>query len=219
MPTPPTDAIAPNPHLRHPMPAHQRVVLLRSILSGSNISAGDYSYYDDPNEPERFQERNVLYHYASVGDRLDIGRYCALATGATFIMNGANHRMDGLSTYPFPVMGGAWAAHLDLLAGLPTRGDTKIGNDVWLGYRTLVLPGVSIGNGAIVGAGAVVSTNIPDYAIAAGNPAQIVRMRFDARTIARLLDIAWWDWPADRVTANIRALMAGDVAALEAAAP
>jgi virginiamycin A acetyltransferase len=127
--------------------------------------------------------------------------------------------MDGLSTYPFPVMGGAWAAHLDLLAGLPTRGDTKIGNDVWLGCRTLVLPGVSIGNGAIVGAGAVVSTNIPDYAIAAGNPAQIVRMRFDARTIARLLDIAWWDWPADRVTANIRALMAGDIAALEAAAP
>jgi virginiamycin A acetyltransferase len=210
---------APSADVRYPMPAHKRVVLLKSVISGPNISAGDYSYYDDPDAPERFQERNVLYHYEGNGDRLDIGRYCAFASGATFIMNGANHRMDGPSTFPFPIMGGAWAAHGALLAGLPSRGDTRIGHDVWLGYRTLIMPGVTIGDGAIVAAGSVVVDDIPAYAIAGGNPARVIRMRFDERTIARLLALAWWNWPIERITAHVRALMAGDVAALEAAAP
>jgi len=200
------------------MPAHRRVVLLKSVLSGPHVSAGDYSYYDDPDEPERFQERRVLYHYEENGDRLVIGAYCALATGATFIMAGANHRMDGPSTFPFPIMGGAWAAHMDLLSGLPVRGDTVVGNDVWIGYRALVMPGVTIGHGAIVAAGAVVADDVPPYAIVAGAPARVVRMRFDAPTVDRLLALAWWSRPVTWVTANVRALMAGDVAALEAAA-
>ena len=130
-------------------------------------------------------------------------------------MNGANHRMDGPSTFPFPIMGGGWGQHMDLLRGLPSRGDTLVGHDVWLGYRTLVMPGVSIGHGAIVAAGSVVTGDIPPYAIAGGNPAQVIRMRFDDATIARLLALAWWHWPAEKVTANIRALMAGDIDMLE----
>lgn len=215
----PPEAGAPSAEVRYPMPAHKRVVLLKSILSGPNVSAGDYSYYDDPDEPERFQERNILYHHEANGDRLDIGRYCAFATGATFIMGGADHRMDGPSTFPFPIMGGAWAAHMDLLAGLPVRGDTVVGNDVWLGYRTLVMSGVKIGHGAIAAAGSVIAADVPPYAIVAGAPARVVKMRFDAPTVERLLAIAWWSLPVDWVTANVRALMAGDVAALEAAAP
>ena len=219
MPPQSTAAMAPSPDVRYPMPAHKRVVLLKSVLSGPNVSAGDYSYYDDPDEPERFQERNVLYHYESNGDRLDIGRYCAFAAGATFIMGGANHRMDGPSTFPFPIMGGAWAAHMDLLSGLPMRGDTVVGSDVWLGYRTLVMPGVKIGHGAVAAAGSVIADDVPPYAIVGGAPARILKMRFDARTIERLLALAWWSRSAEWVTANVRALMAGDVAALEAAAP
>ncbi|TNE61939.1 MAG: CatB-related O-acetyltransferase [Alphaproteobacteria bacterium] len=216
MPVSQTAPGAPDADIRFPLSTTKRVVYLKSVLSGPNISAGDYSYYDDPDSPERFQDRNVLYHYEAVGDRLDIGRFCAFATGTSFIMNGANHRMDGPSTYPFPIMGGAWADHMDLLMGLPSRGDTVVGHDVWLGFRTLVMPGIKIGHGAIVAAGSVVTSDIPPYAIAAGNPARVVRMRFDATTIARLLEIAWWDWPLEKITAHVRALMSGDVAALEA---
>ena len=120
----------PSANNRFPLEHTDRVVFLKSVVSGDNISAGDYSYYDDPDTPEAFQEKNVLYHYDFVGDRLEIGKFCALGTGTTFIMNGANHRMDGPSTFPFPIFGGAWAEHTDLLGDLPSHGDTIVGHDV-----------------------------------------------------------------------------------------
>jgi virginiamycin A acetyltransferase len=134
-------------------------------------------------------------------------------------MNGANHRMDGASTFPFPIMGGAWGDHFDLITGLPSRGDTVVGNDVWLGYGAMVMPGVRIGHGAIVASGAVVVDDVPDYGIVGGNPATLIRTRFGAPDIARLLALAWWDWPADHLTRHVRTIMSGPIDALEAAAP
>ncbi|GAA4936544.1 CatB-related O-acetyltransferase [Actinoplanes utahensis] len=181
------------------------------------IEVGEFSYYDDPDDATGFETRNVLYHYGP--EKLIIGRFCALATGVRFIMNGANHQMDGPSTFPFPSMGGDWSRHVDLLIDLPNRGDTVLGNDVWLGYGVTVMPGVRIGHGAIVAAGSVVTSDVPDYTIVGGNPARPIRKRFSDEDIARLLAVAWWDWPAEHITAHIRTIMSGSVADLEAAAP
>ncbi|WP_189925473.1 CatB-related O-acetyltransferase [Kitasatospora xanthocidica] len=209
--------VVPDPTVLHPFPDQPRVVLLKPLVTSPLIEVGEYSYYDDPDGPTAFETRNVLYHYGP--EKLVIGKFCALAEGVRFVMNGANHRMDGPSTFPFPIMGGAWAEHFDLITGLPGRGDTVIGHDVWLGYRTTVMPGVRIGHGAIVAAGSVVTSDIPDYAVAGGNPAKVIRLRHTEADIARLLDIAWWHWPADHLTRHLRTVMSGTVDGLEAAAP
>ncbi|WP_129767877.1 CatB-related O-acetyltransferase [Streptomyces sp. L-9-10] len=201
----------------HPMPDQPRVVLLRPLVKSPLIEVGEYSYYDDPDDPTAFETHNVLYHYGP--EKLVIGKFCALGTGVRFIMNGANHRMDGPSTFPFPTMGGSWAEHFDLLTGLPGRGDTVVGNDVWFGYRTTVMPGVRIGHGAIIGSGAVVTTDVPDYGIVGGNPARLIRTRYSDEDVARLLSVAWWDWPAEHITEHVRTIMSGSIADLEAAAP
>ncbi|MEV7781217.1 CatB-related O-acetyltransferase [Kitasatospora sp. NPDC088351] len=209
--------LPPDPTVLHPFPDQPRVVLLKPLVTSPLIEVGEYSYYDDPDDPTAFETRNVLYHYGP--EKLVIGKFCALGEGVRFIMNGANHRMDGPSTFPFPIMGGAWSEHFDLLAGLPARGDTVVGNDVWLGYRSVVMPGVRIGHGAIIAAGSVVTTDVPDYAIAGGNPAKVIRSRYPDGDVARLLAAAWWDWPADHLTRHIRTVMSGTVDQLEAAAP
>lgn len=210
-------SVPPDPSTLHPMPEQPRVVLLKALVTSPLIEVGEYSYYDDPDGATDFETRNVLYHYGP--ERLVIGKYCALGTGIRFIMNGANHRMDGPSTFPFPIMGGGWAEHLDLLAGLPGRGDTVVGNDVWIGYGAMVMPGVRIGHGAIVASGAVVVDDIPDYGIVGGNPARLIRTRYSAPDVARLLALAWWDWPAEHLTRHVRTVMSGTVEELEAAAP
>jgi virginiamycin A acetyltransferase len=203
----------PDPGILRPMAGIERVVLLKALVESPLVEVGDYTYYDDPGDPEAFERQNVLYHYGP--ERLVIGKYCALGQGATFIMNGANHRMDGPSTFPFPIMGGAWAEHFDLITGLPARGDTVVGNDVWLGYQTMVMPGVRIGSGAIVAAGAVVVDDVPEYGIVGGNPARLIRKRFSDEEIERLLAVAWWDWPPEKVTRNVRSVMTGSIADLE----
>ncbi|MET0133708.1 MAG: CatB-related O-acetyltransferase [Kibdelosporangium sp.] len=199
------------------MAGQERVVLLKPLVKSPLIEVGEYSYYDDPGEPTAFETRNVLYHYGP--DKLVIGKFCALAEGVRFIMNGANHRMDGPSTFPFPIIGGGWADNMDLLTGLPVRGDTIVGHDVWLGYQVTVMPGARIGHGAIVAAGSVVTGDIPDYSIAGGNPATVIRTRYQQPDINRLLALAWWDWPIEHITEHIRVLMSGSIDALEAIAP
>lgn len=206
-----------DPTVLNPLPGQPRLVLLRPLVTSPLIEVGEFSYYDDPDDATSFETRNVLYHYGP--EKLVIGRFCALGTGVRFLMNGANHRMDGPSTFPFPSMGGSWADHFDLLTGLPNRGDTVVGHDVWFGYGATVLPGVRIGNGAIVGAGSVVTGDVPDYGIVGGNPARLLRTRYDARDVARLLDAAWWDWPLEHITAHVRTIMSGSVDDLVAAAP
>jgi virginiamycin A acetyltransferase len=203
---------APDPNQRHPLPDHPRVVFLKPLITSPLIEVGEYSYYDDPDAATVFETNNVLYHYGP--DKLIIGKFCALATGVKFIMGGANHKMDAISTYPFPIMGGAWDAHMDQLMNLPNRGDTVVGHDVWIGYGALIMPGVRIGEGAIVAARSVVAEDVPPYAIVGGNPAKIIKMRFRDDVIAELLSIAWWHWPVDKITQHIDALMKMDIAAL-----
>lgn len=209
----------PNPDIKHPMPMHPRVGFLKPLLEGRpNIEVGEYTYYDDPNGPEHFAERCVLYHYDFVGDRLVIGRFCALAQGVTFVMNGANHAMSGFSTYPFNIFGHGWEQGFDVQTWeAENRGDTTVGHDVWMGMEALVMPGVTIGHGAIIAARSVVTHDVPPYAIVGGNPARTMRMRFDERTVERLLAVAWWDWPVDKISRNLDAIRGADIARLEAA--
>lgn len=196
-----------------PMAGHPRVGFLKPLIRSPLIEVGDYTYYDDPDGPENF-ERNVLYHFGP--DKLVIGKFCAIATGVTFIMGGANHKIDCVSTYPFPIMGGGWETHMDLLMGLPSRGDTIIGNDVWIGYQATIMAGVHIGDGAIIASKAVVTQDVPPYAIVGGNPGRVLRHRFPPETVDALLELRWWDWSPEKITSRIRALMSLDLDALRA---
>ena len=206
-----TEQLGPNPNKPYPLADHRRVCFIKNFVKSPNIIVGDYSYYDDPVDPEGF-ERNVLYNYGS--DRLIIGKFCAIATNVKFIMNGANHKLDGISTYPFPIFGNGWETAMDKLMDLPSRGDTVIGNDVWIGYESLIMPGVTIGDGVIIAARSVVVNDISPYTIAGGNPARPIKQRFSDAEVAQLLEIKWWDWEIEKITSNIDKIMDGDVTAL-----
>lgn len=208
----------PDPKTLYPLPGYPHAVFLKNLVDLPNVTIGDYSYYDDSEGPERFV-RHILYHYGFSGDRLVIGKFCAIAKDVSFIMGDANHGLGGLTTFPFAIFRQGWEDALPIERyGLPRKGDTTVGNDVWLGTGATVLPGVTIGDGAVVGAKAVVASDVPPYAIVAGNPARIVRQRFEPATIARLQSLAWWDWSAERITRAIPALVEGDLEALEAMA-
>lgn len=209
----------PDPHIKHPVPMHPRVGFLKPLVEAENVEIGEYTYYDDPEGPDVFLRKCVLYHYPFVGDRLVIGRFCALAEGVRFVMNGANHAMSGFSTFPFNIFGHGWEAGFDPRTwSAENRGDTVVGNDVWIGMEAVVMPGVSIGDGAIVAARSVVTRDVPPYAIVAGNPAAVVKKRFPDETIGRLLAIGWWHWPVERITRNLDAIRGADIERLEAAA-
>lgn len=208
----------PKPEIKHPIPMHHRVGFLKPLVTADNIEVGEFTYYDDPDGPEKFQEKCVLHHYPFIGDRLVIGKFCAIAEGARFIMNGANHVMSGFSTYPFNIFGHGWEEGFDETAWQrELRGDTVIGNDVWIGMETIILPGIRIGDGAVVAAKSVVTHDVPPYAVVAGNPAKSVKTRFDAETVKRLLAVAWWNWTVDKIGRNLNAIRGADIAALEAA--
>ena len=210
---------APNPAIKHPIPMHSRVGFLKPLVTAENIEIGDYTYYDDPDGPDLFQQKCVLHHYPFIGDRLIIGKFCAIAEGARFIMNGANHAMSGFSTYPFNIFGHGWEEGFDPSTwSREMRGDTVLGHDVWIGMEAVILPGVTIGHGAIVAAKSVVTHDVAPFAVVAGNAAKIVKMRFDKRIVARLLKVGWWDWPVDKITRNLNAIRGADISALEAAA-
>ncbi|HTV67097.1 MAG TPA: CatB-related O-acetyltransferase [Rhizobiaceae bacterium] len=210
---------APNPALKHPILMHPRVGFLKNLVDQENVEIGDFTYYDDPLGPDKFVERCVLHHYPFIGDRLIIGKFCALAEGLRFIMNGANHAMSGFSTYPFNIFGHGWEQGFDVKTWeAENRGDTIVEHDVWIGMEAVIMPGVMIGSGSIVAARSVVTHDVPPYAIVAGNGAKVVKMRFDKRTVARLLDIAWWDWPVEKISRNLNAIRGANLKALEAVA-
>ena len=206
---------APSPREPFPLLGQPRLAFLKNHLTRPNIIVGDYTYYDDPGGVANF-EANVLYHFDFIGDKLIIGKFCAVGTGVTFIMNGANHAIGGFSTYPFRIFGGAWQENLPADFAFPQRGDTVVGNDVWLGYGSLLMPGVKVGDGAIVATRALVTKDVPAYAIVGGNPARIIRMRFDESTIAALLEIRWWDWDIEKITRNLAAITGTDLERLRA---
>ena len=207
----------PDPDNPYPMPGFPQVCFLKNLVTRPNIEVGAYTYYDDPDGAENF-ENNVLYHFPFIGDRLRIGKFCAIARGVKFIMNGANHQMDGISTYPFFIFGQGWEGARPAEGELPYKGDTVIGNDVWIGFDALIMPGVRIGDGAIVAARSVVTSDVPAYAIVGGNPARVVRARFDADHVRRLVTLAWWDRPLAWITRHLDLIRGGDVNALESAA-
>ncbi len=196
-----------------PLPGFDRVCFINNTLTNPNIIVGDYSYYDDPVDAKNF-ERQVLYHYPFIGDQLIIGKFCAIATGVTFIMNGANHKMSGFSTYPFQIFGQAWQKVMPQLDELPNKGNTKIGHDVWIGYHSVIMPGVNIGNGAIIAANSVVTGDVPAYHVYGGNPAQCIKARFDAETINQLQALAWWNWPIEQITEALPLIVAADLTVL-----
>ncbi len=207
----------PDPSILNPIKGWKGTAYLRQVVKNSLIEVGDFSYYDDSRGPEHFEARCVRYHFDFIGDRLIIGKFVAIAQGAQFIMNGANHPMGGFSTYPFNMMG-----FTDKPAfsndGLESRGDTVIGNDVWIGRDAVVMPGVRIGDGAIIGAHAVVAKDVPPYAVVVGNPGRVARIRFAPETVDALLAIRWWDWPIETIQANLAAITGADIDALRAVA-
>lgn len=202
-----------NPKDKHPMKGFPQICFIKNTVSNPNIIIGDYSYYDDPEDSENF-ERNVLYHFPFIGDRLIIGKFCALARDIKFIMNGANHMMSGFSTYPFQIFGNGWEKVEPQPKAFPYKGDTVVGNDVWIGYESVVMPGVKLGDGAIIAAKSVVVSNVPPYTIVGGNPAKSIRQRFSDEVVKALLDIAWWDWEIEKITRNLEKIVAADIDAL-----
>lgn len=202
-----------NPKEKHPMKGFPQICFIQNTVSNPNIIIGDYTYYDDPEDSENF-ERNVLYHFPFVGDQLIIGKFCALARNITFIMNGANHKLDGFSTYPFQIFGNGWENIASLTEDVAHKGNTIVGNDVWIGYEAVIMPGITIGDGAIIAAKSVVTSDVPPYTIYGGNPARCIRQRFEDSVIQSLLEIAWWHWDIAKITRNLDKIVAADIEAL-----
>ncbi len=201
----------PNPDAVYPKEGFTRIAFLKNIIKNPNIIVGEYTYYDDDNNnPENF-EKNVLYHYDFLGDKLIIGKFCAIASDVKFIMNGANHKMKAFTTYPFGIFQNGWEAGIPELKDLPYKGDTIIGNDVWIGYEAIIMPGIKIGDGAIIGAKSVVTKDVPPYSIVGGNPAKIIKMRFEDEVIEYLQQITWWNWSIEKITENIPSLCSDDI--------
>jgi virginiamycin A acetyltransferase len=203
------------------MEGFPQICFIKNTVTNPNIIIGDYTYYDDPVDSENF-ERNVLYHYPFIGDKLIIGKFCAftkclqrrIATGVKFIMNGCYHNMSGLSTYPFQIFGNGWEKVMPQIGELPFKGDTVVGNDVWIGYESTIMPGVKIGDGAIVAAKSVVVSDVPAYTIVGGNPAKLIKQRFSTEAIAALLEIAWWNWSIEKISRNLELIVSADIDAL-----
>lgn len=203
----------PDPTNPHPMTGFPQVCFIKNTCANPQIVIGDYTYYDDPENSEDF-ERTVLYLYPFMGDRLVIGKFCAISRGVKFIMNGANHQLGGFSTYPFSIFGNGWERITPGREDLPYKGDTVIGNDVWIGYDSLVMPGVTIGDGAIIASRSVVVTDVPPYAVFGGNPARLMKERFPPQTVRALLEIKWWEWDREKITRNLERIAGADLDAL-----
>lgn len=197
----------------YPRTGDKETVYLNSVITNPNISVGEYTMYNDfVNDPTQFEKNNVLYHYPINHDRLMIGKFCSIACGAKFIFNSANHALSSLSTYPFPLFFEEWGLmREEVTDSWDNKGDIVIGNDVWIGYEAVIMAGVTIGDGAIVGTRAVVTKDVPPYAIVGGVPARMIRKRFPDETISELLEIKWWDWPRERIAENISAIKRGCV--------
>ncbi len=190
-----------NPSLIYPRAGDRETVYLKNVINDANITVGDYTMYNDfVHDPREFQFNNVLYHYYVNHDHLIIGKFCSIACGARFIFNAANHTLGSQSTYPFPIFYDEWGLDpANVTDAWDNKGDIVVGNDVWIGYEAVILSGVTIGDGAIIGARAVVTKDVPPYTIVAGVPAKPIRKRYDEQTIARLEQIRWWDWPEEKI--------------------
>ena len=173
---------------------------IKNVITAPNIIVGDYTYYDDALAPTEFEKNNVLFNYPEFGDKLIIGKFCSIASGTKFIMGSANHRLGSVTTYPFNVFGGSWQENTpDHMSQLPFKGDIVIGNDVWIGRESIIMPGVKIGDGAIIAAYSVVTKDVEPYSVVGGNPACFIKKRFNDELIELLLEFKWWDLPPEKL--------------------
>jgi virginiamycin A acetyltransferase len=202
----------PDKNLKFPLENYDRLCFLKNIITNPNIEVGDYTYYDDFNEVTNF-EKNVKYHFDFIGDKLIIGKFCMIASEVTFIMNGANHLTKAITSYPFAIFGADWKNAMDG-KNYPTKGNTIIGNDVWIGHKVTIMPGINIGDGAIIATNATVTKNVEPYAIVGGNPAKVIKMRFSKEEIDDLLKIKWWDWDIEKITKNVQNLTSANIESL-----
>ena len=201
----------------YPRTGDKEIIYLKDAVTGPNIEIGEYTIYNDfVRDPRDFEKNNVLYHYSVNGDRLKIGKFCSIACGAKFLFTSGNHSMQSLSTYTFPIFHEEWGLDAkDIRSAWDNKGDIVIGNDVWIGYVAVILSGVTVGDGAIIGARAVVTKDVPPYTIVAGVPARPIRKRFDEEVIAKLQALRWWDWDEEKIKRCIPAIQSGDIDALE----
>lgn len=201
----------------YPRSGDKKTVYLKNIISNPNIIVGDYTMYHDLlNDPKEFEITNVLYQYPINRDKLKIGKFCSIACGTKFLFNSANHALDSLSTYPFPLFFEEWNLEKEKVTeAWDNRGDIVIGNDVWIGYEAVILSGVTIGDGAIIGTRAVVTKDVPPYTIVGGVPAKPIRKRFDEKVIKELLKIKWWDWTEEKIARNIENIKTGCIERLK----
>ena len=202
----------PDKDLKFPLANYDRLCFLKNVVKNPNIIIGEYTYYDDFDNVENF-EKNVKYHFDFVGDKLIIGKFCMIASGVQFIMNGANHLTNALTTYPFAIFGNGWEKAMEGKA-YPQKGDINIGNDVWIGYNATIMAGVTIGDGAIIATNATVIKNVEPYSIVGGNPAMEIKKRFTGEKIKALLQLKWWDWEIAKITNNLQHLTGNDIAKL-----
>ncbi len=194
----------PDTNQKFPLANYDRLCFLKNIIKNPNIIVGDYTYYDDFENVENF-EKNVKYHFDFTGDQLIIGKFCMIASDVKFIMNGANHLTDSISTYPFAIFGNGWENAMEGKT-YPQKGNINIGNDVWIGYNATIMAGVTIGNGAIIATNATVVKDVEPYSIVGGNPAKEIKKRFSDEKIAQLLKLKWWNWDIEKITKNVQNL-------------
>ena len=200
----------PNPNAIFPIPNVNTLTYVKPTIKNPNIIVGDFTYFADTDF-----ESHVTHHYDFISDKLIIGKFCQIAAGVEFVMNGANHQMNAATTYPFYIFG-TWEQGAPAQSDLPLKGDTVVGNDVWIGQNATILPGVHIGDGAIIGANAVVASNVEPYTIVAGNPAKLIRKRFDDELTALLLEFKWWDKSIDEINRLLPILTCSDLEKIRA---
>ncbi|MCI1580158.1 MAG: CatB-related O-acetyltransferase [Clostridium beijerinckii] len=203
----------PNANRIYPRSNDYQTIYLKNVITRANIKVGDYTIYNDfYNDPREFEKNNVLYQYPINNDKLIIGKFCSIACKAKFLMTSGNHTMKSLSTYIFPIFYEEWDLDVSLITNAwDNKGDIVIGNDVWIGYDAIIMSGVKIGDGAIIGTRAIVTSDVPPYTIAGGIPAKIIKKRFGEDIILKLLKIKWWDWPYEKIKANIKYIQSGDI--------
>jgi len=206
-----------NPLQIYPRTNDRQTIYLKNVITKPGILVGDFTMYNDfINDPVLFEKNNVLYHYPLLNhDNLIIGKYCSIACGAKFMFTSGNHAMKPLSTYPFPLFNEEWDLPWEgITDAWDNKGDIVIGNDVWIGYETVIMQGVTIGDGAVVGTRAVVTKDVEPYTIVGGVPAKPIKKRFDSQTIAKLQRLQWWDWPEEKVKENLSRIISGSIDAL-----
>jgi len=199
----------PNKNIKFPLNNYDRLCFLKNIVKNQNIIVGDYTYYDDFENVENF-EKNGKYHFEFVGDKLIIGKFCMIASDVKFIMNGANHLTNALTTYPFSIFGNGWEKAMENKS-YPQKGNINIGNDVWIGYNSTIMAGVTIGDGAIIATNSTVIKDVEPYTIVGGNPAKEIKKRFTEKEIERLLKIKWWNWDIEKITKNLQHLTGNNI--------